>query len=158
MLKSFLIILLAGLLMTACAEKETNPLLIEWDTPFGTPPFDQIKTEHYLPAFKSAIEKHNTEIEAITSNTGEPTFENSVEALEYSGADLTKVERIFNAMTGAMISDELQKVSKEVSPLLSKHNDDVNLNPKLFERIKAVYDQKDQLNLSDEQKVLLDKK
>lgn len=141
----------------ACSSKDTNPLLTEWETSFNTPPFDKINNEHYLPAFKEAIKQHKKEIDAIVRNNQEPTFENTIEALEYSGVLLTKISRVFFAMTEAMTSNELQAISKEVTPMLSKHNDDINLNPGLFKKVKAVYDKKDQLELNSEQNILLDK-
>ena len=134
-----------------------NPLLTEWNTPFSTPPFDKIKTEHYLPAFEKAIELHNKEINKITNNTDEPTFKNTIEALEYSGALLKRVNRVFSAMTGAMNNEELQKISKIIEPKLSKHDDDINLNTKLFIRVKKIYDNRNKLNLTTEQKKVLEK-
>lgn len=138
--------------------KETqNPFLTEWDTPFGTPPFDKIKQEHYLPAFKEGIKAQEAEIDAIVNNSEEPTFENTIEELEYSGSLLTKVSRVFFALTECMTNDTLQGIYKEVSPMLSKQNDDINLNPGLFARIKSVYDNKEKFNLNKEQQMLLDK-
>ena len=133
-----------------------NPFLEEWNTPFGTPPFDKIKNEHYLPAFKAGIEEQNKEINAIVNNTEEPTFDNTIVELEYSGGTLDRVSRVFFAMTEAMTNDDLQAITKEVSPLLSKHNDDINLNPELFARIKSVYENKDKFNLNTEQEKLLE--
>src|SRR5690554_5069841 len=127
MKKSLTIIFIIGIIIMACSSNENqNPFLTEWDTPFGTPPFDKIKLEHYLPAFKEGIKQHKTEIENIINNTEEPTFENTIEALEYSGALLTKVSRVFFAMTSSMTNDQMQAIAKEVSPMLSKHNDDIN--------------------------------
>lgn len=153
-----MILITVSLLLSSCSSnKENNPLLEKWDTPFGTPPFDEIKNEHYLPAFKEAVKAHDVEITKITNLSDEPSFANTIEALEYSGETLTNVRNVFNAMTGSMNSDELQAISKEVVPLLSKHNDDINLNASLFKRIKIVYKQKNDLNLSIEQKTLLEK-
>ncbi len=134
-----------------------NPLLQNWETPFGTPPFGEIKTEHYLPAFQEAIKLHNEEILKIASNEQEPSFENTIEALEYSGDKLKQVQRVFSAMNGAMNNSEMTNLSKEISPMLSKHNDDINLNEKLFGRIKSVFDQKENLNLTTEQEKVLEK-
>ena len=147
----------SSLIFSGCAEKGQNPLLMAWDTPFQTPPFDLIKTEHYMPAFKEAIKLHNHEISAIASNTETPTFENTVVALDQSGEILRRVNRVFSAMNSAMSTDELQAISKEVSPILSKHKDDINLNTKLFERVKAVYDARESLELNTEQNRLLEK-
>lgn len=136
--------------------QNSNPFFDQWNTPFGTPPFDKIKNEHYLPAYKAGIEEQNKEIEAIVNNSEAPTFENTIEELEYSGSLLTKVSRVFFAMTEAMTNDELQAITKEVSPMLSKHNDDINLNPELFARIKSVYENKDKFDLNTEQNKLLE--
>lgn len=155
-MKRIIMIMFAlSLLFNSCGKEETNPLLAEWDTPFETTPFDKIKTEHYLPAFKVAINAHDKEIEAIINNSEEATFENTIEALDYSGALLTRVQRVFSAMNSAMSNEEMQTISKEVSPMLSKHTDDVNLNEKLFERVKQVYDKKESLDLTTEQNKLL---
>ncbi|MGD8305384.1 MAG: M3 family metallopeptidase [Ignavibacteria bacterium] len=144
-----------SLLLNSCGKEETNPLLAEWDTPFETPPFDKITTENYLPAFKVAINEHDKEIEAIINNSEEATFENTIEALDYSGSLLTRVQRVFSAMNSAMSNEEMQTISKEVSPMLSKHTDDINLNEKLFERVKQVYDKKESMDLTTEQNKLL---
>lgn len=158
MKKSAILILITGIMFMACSSNENqNPFLTEWDTPFGTPPFDKIKQEHYLPAFEEGIKQHKAEVEDIVNNTEEPTFENTIEALEYSGALLTKVSRIFFAMNSSMTNDEMQAISKEVSPMLSKHNDDINLNPELFAKVKTVYDRQEQLDLNKEQQKLLEK-
>jgi len=155
-MKHILLYLLITGVLTMISAQNTNPFFEEWTTPFGTPPFDKIKNEHYLPAFKAGIEEQNKEIEAIVNNSEEPTFENTVVELEYSGTMLDRVSRVFFAMTEAMTNDELQAITKEVSPMLAKHNDDINLNPKLFERIKSVYDNKDKFDLNTEQEKLLE--
>ncbi len=152
-----MMIIAVTILLTACNGNNNNPLLEKWDTPFETPPFDEIKNEDYLPAFKEAIKLHNTEIEKITNSTEKPTFKNTIEALEYSGELLTRVRNVFGAMRGAMNSDELQAISKEIIPMLSKHQDDINLNASLFKRVKAVYDKRNDLDLTTEQKTLLNK-
>lgn len=139
------------------AAQNANPFFEEWtSTPFGTPPFDKIEQDHYLPAFEKGIEEQNAEIETIVNNEDEPTFANTIEALEYSGALLTKVSRIFFAMTSSMTNEEMQSIAKDVSPMLSKHNDDINLNPELFKRIKSVYDNRDNFELNTEQARLLE--
>ena len=157
MIKLFMLFFAGCLLFTACSKEETNPLLAEWKTPFETPPFDKIKTEHYLPAFKEAIKQHNKEIDAIVNNTDDPTFSNTIEALDYSGELLNRVKRVFFAMNEAMNNDEMTAISKEVSPMLSKHSDDINLNEKLFKRVRDVYDKREALGLNTEQNKLLDK-
>lgn len=155
MYKLSLFILISGVFFMTFSQN-SNPFFQQWDTPFGTPPFDKIEQAHYLPAFKAGIEEQNKEIEAIVNNTEEPTFENTIVALEYSDGLLTKVSNVFFAMLSSMTNDEMQAISKEVSPMLSKHNDDIKLNPELFARIKTVYENQDEFDLNTEQKRLLD--
>jgi len=161
-------ILLAALavLTVACAKKEAppapsapteNPFLSAWTTPFETPPFDKIKTAHYLPAFEAGMAAHKKEIAAIVDNTEAPGFANTIEAFEKSGALLTKVGNVFFNLTSADTNEEMQKIEATVAPLLSKHQDDINLDPKLFARVKTVQDGKDKLALTPEQAMLLDK-
>lgn len=149
----------AGLLFTlfSCQKKEANPLLVEFNTPFNVPPFDQIKPEHFEPAFIEAMKQQKLEIEAILSNNEEPTFENTILELEYSGSLLRKVSSIFYPLNSALISPQMQAISQVVAPLISGHNDDINLNPSLFEKVKTVYNKKDEMNLNGEQQMLLDK-
>ena len=156
-MKRILMILISSfILITACNMEETNPFLTEWNTPFGTPPFEKINNEHYLPAYEAALKAQNEEIEAIINSKDEPTFENTIVALDQTGSLLKKVSRVFGAMNGAMSSEEIQSISKEISPKITKHNDDINLNEKLFNRVKAVYDKKETLGLNVEQNKLLD--
>jgi peptidyl-dipeptidase Dcp len=154
-----ILMLSAGLLFTlfSCQKKEANPLLVEFNTPFNVPPFDQIKPEHFEPAFIEAMKQQKLEIEAILSNNEEPTFENTILELEYSGSLLRKVSSIFYPLNSALISPQMQAISQVVAPLISGHNDDINLNPSLFEKVKAVYNKKDEMNLNGEQQMLLDK-
>jgi len=157
-MKRLIMLLFAGaLLFTSCSTEEKNPLLTKWDTPFETPPFDKITTDHYLPAFEKAINVHNEEIDKIVKNSEEATFTNTIEALDYSGGLLKRVRRVFSAMNSAMSNEEMQIISKEVSPMLSKHSDDINLNENLFTRVKVVYEKKEILGLNTEQNKLLDK-
>ncbi len=146
-----------GLMLWSCAKEESNPFFSEYDTPFGVPPFSKIKEEHFMPAFKEGMKQQKREIEAIINNPETPTFENTIEAMERSGALLTKVSDVFDNLTSANTNDNLQEIAKEVTPLLSGHNDDINLNPNLFERVKQVYDKKDEIALSGEQSALLEK-
>lgn len=136
---------------------EDNPLLSAFDTPFQVPPFDKIKEEHYLPAYKEGIKRQKKEIEAIVNNPEPPTFANTIAALDKSGLLLKDVNFIFKAMKSANTSPRLQEIAKDISPLKSGHKDDILLNAKLFQRVKAVYDQKDRLNLSEEQAMALEK-
>ncbi len=149
----------AALLLPACNsnQQEMNPLLSGFDTPFGVPPFDQIEYEHYMPAFLEAMEMQNTEIDEIISNEAVPTFENTIAALDYSGAKLDAVTNIFYNIKSANTSDTMQVIAKELVPIRSAHKSNINLNADLFERIKTVYDQKDTLELTEEQMMLLDK-
>ena len=150
----FLLLFIAGLLCS-CLKQEENPLLSEFDTPFQVPPFDKIQEEHYLPAFKEGMEQQNMEIEVIVNNPEIPTFENTIEAMESTGSLLRKVGSVFGVLNGSMTNDNMQKIAKEVAPLESKHQDNIWLNYKLFQRIKAVYEQKDKLDLTAEQNTLL---
>ncbi len=129
-----------------------------FNTKYNTAPFSEIKNEDYLPAFQKGIDLAKAEIDTIVNNTAVPTFENTIEALDFSGAVLDRISSIFFNLNSAETTDELQKIAQEVSPLLSEFGNDIRLNPKLFTRVKAVYNQKDQLNLNPEQTTLLDKK
>ncbi len=133
-----------------------NPLIAEWTTPFGVPPFDIIKNKHYLPAFKYAITVHDAEIEVIVANTEAPNFKNTVEAFELSGALLVKVSNVFFNLEAANTNDSLKEISTEMAPVLSEHDDNIMLNEKLFARIKTVYNEVDRKTLSDEENRLLD--
>jgi Zn-dependent oligopeptidase len=126
--------------------------------PYNTAPFLDIKTKDFLPAIKSGIEKAKSEIDTIASNAETPTFKNTIEALDYSGEELDRISSIFFNLNSAETTDEIQKIAQEVSPLLSEFSNDITLNDHLFKRVKAVYDSKANLNLTTEQKTLLDKK
>ncbi len=133
-----------------------NPLLQEWDTPYGVPPFDKIKDEHYEPAFDAAMKEQNDNILNIIENKEEPTFENTIEALDFSGLLLSKVGGVFYNMLSSNTSDSLQAIAQRISPKISKHSDEIVMNAKLFEKVKAVYAEKDQLGLNEEQSMLLE--
>ncbi|MCP5050596.1 MAG: M3 family metallopeptidase [bacterium] len=138
-------------------EKDSgNPFLSEFNTPFGVPPFDKIKVEHYVPAYKEGIKRQQTEIEAISSNTEAPTFANTIEAFERCGATLMRVRNVFESLKESVTNQDMQDIAKEVAPLVSRHTDSIFLNGKLFARINAVHEQKDKLNLTVEQFKLLD--
>jgi Zn-dependent oligopeptidase len=130
----------------------------KFTTKHDTAPFSQIKNEDFMPAFKEAIENARKEIDAIINNIDAPTFENTIEALSFSGATLDRISSIFFNLHSAETNDEIQMIALEVSPLLSEFGNDIRLNKDLFERVKAVHDQKDSLNLTTEQQTLLDKK
>ncbi|WP_321826525.1 M3 family metallopeptidase [Maribacter dokdonensis] len=131
-----------------------NPLLSQFDTA----PFSKIKNEHFKPAFLHSIDEARAEIDAITENTDAPTFENTIEALEFSGQQLDRISSVFFNLNSAETNEEIQKIAQEISPLLSEFGNDITLNEALFKRVKAVYDQKDNLELTVEQNTLLDKK
>ena len=129
-----------------------------FNTKYNTAPFSKIKNEDFLPAFQKGIELAKAEIDAIVRNPIKPTFENTIEALAFSGDILDRISSIFFNLNSAETSDEMQKIAQEVSPLLSEFGNDIRLNPDLFARVKAVYEQKEHLNLNPEQTILLDKK
>ncbi|WP_412477110.1 M3 family metallopeptidase [Flavobacterium sp. TBRC 19031] len=129
-----------------------------FQTKHNTAPFSQIKIEDYQPAFEENIAKARAEIDAIINNPESPTFENTIEALDFAGQALDRLSSIFFNLNSAETSDEMQKIAQEVSPLLTAFGNDITLNEDLFKRVKAVYEQKDQLNLAPEQATLLDKK
>ncbi len=133
-------------------------LTSKFSTKHDTAPFAQIKNEDFFPAFTDAIEMARKEIHDIIENTSEPTFENTIEALDYSGERLDRLSSIFFNLNSAETNDEIQKIAQEVSPLLTAFGNDITLNSELFARVKKVYDLKDSLNLTDEQRMLLDKK
>ena len=141
---------------TAPAKAEENPFFVEWTAPFGVPPFERIKPEHYLPAYAKGIAEHDAEIAAIADCAEAPTFANTIEALEASGALLNKVAPVFNNQDGALTNDEIQKIAEQVAPMMSAHQDDILLNGKLFARVEALYEKRDALGLSVEQKTLLE--
>ncbi len=154
MVKKFLIAGSILVLMTSCNMK--NPLLRESKAPYGAPEFDKIKTEHYLPAFEIAIAEAKEEIDAIVNNEEAPTFENTVEAMEFSGKTLNRVSGIFYALMNAHTNDEMQVIAETVSPKLTEFSMYVSLNEKLFERVKSVYEQRESLNLEKDQAKLLE--
>lgn len=135
-----------------------NILNSNFDTAHQTAPFSKIKNEDFLPAFKKAIKDAKAEIDEITNNTEVPTFENTIEALDFSGEQLDRISSIFFNLNSAETNDTIQKIAQEVSPLLSEFSNDITLNETLFKRVKTVYDKKDGLNLNTEQQTLLDKK
>ncbi|MCR4829521.1 MAG: M3 family metallopeptidase [Bacteroidales bacterium] len=159
MKRNLLIIsLMALVLATGCKKKENmeNPFFGEWNTPYNIPDFEKIKPEHYLPAFEEGIRQHEQEIEAIANNADEPTFENTIEALEYSGQLLNEVSSVFFNLSESNNTDEMEAIAEEITPKLTAHEDDIMLNEQLFSRVKAVYDQRESLGLNPEQMRLLE--
>ncbi len=137
--------------MTLVACNNANPLLEQPNTPFGVPAFDQVKLEHYMPAFEAAIAQKKAEVEAIANNEAEPTFENTIVALDRTGELLDRVEGVFFNVLEADGNDDMNAIAEQVSPMLSELSDGIILNEPLFKRVKAVYDQRDQLGLTPEQ-------
>lgn len=132
-----------------------NPFLEKYLTPHSTVPFDKIKAEHFEPAIEKGIEENRNEIDAITNNPESPDFANTIIAFEKSGSLLNRVTTVFGNLLSAETNDTLQEIAKKVMPLLSEHSNNITLNEKLFSRIKSVYEQKDKLHLSTEQRQLL---
>ncbi|SNS98278.1 peptidyl-dipeptidase Dcp Metallo peptidase. MEROPS family M03A [Ekhidna lutea] len=133
-----------------------NPFYQEWQTPYGVPPFDQIKDEHYMQAFEDGMAQQLEEVNAIASNEEEPTFENTITAFEKSGDLLNKVSNVFFNLTSAHTNDSLQGISRVISPRLSAHSDNIFLNADFYARVKALFDQREELDLTIEQAKLLD--
>jgi peptidyl-dipeptidase Dcp len=159
MRKPFLLLLALAIPAILCsfAPQADNPLLGKFTAPFGAPPFEKIRIEHYKPAYLEAMRLHREEIGAIAGNPDAPTFANTIEALEASGDLLTSVDNVFRSMSSANTSDELQEIAQEIAPIQSAHYDEILFNEKLFARIKAVYDRRDKIDLNQEQKRLLEK-
>ncbi|WP_184413899.1 peptidyl-dipeptidase Dcp [Xanthomonas translucens] len=139
------------------APAAANPLLSASTLPFQAPPFDKIKDADYQPAFEEGMKQHLAEIRKIADNPEPATFANTIEALERSGETLNRVQRIFFGLVQADTNDERQKIQEAVAPKLAEHQDEINLDPKLFARIKTIYDQRDTLNLDPEQKRLVER-
>ena len=146
----------AAIVCGSAMAKGGNPFLGKYTTPFGIPPFEQIKVEHYKPAFVKGMEEHKKEIDAIVNNKKPATFENTIAALDRCGELLNKVASVFYGQNSACTSDEMQAVSREISPLLSQHSDDITMNAALFKRVKYVYDHQSEEKLDKEQKKLLE--
>ena len=134
-----------------------NPFFTEWTTPFGVPPWAEIHEDHFLPAFERAIAEARAEVEAIAQNPEAPTFENTLVELDGSGLMMDKVGGVFFTLSGAETNDRIQEIAREVAPMRSNLRDDRLMNPQLFERVKAVYEQRDDLELDTEQLTLLEK-
>lgn len=139
------------------AQASQNPFFNTWDTPFGAPPFDEIKTEHFMPAFKETMLEHKSEIKAITTNERTPDFDNTIAAMELAGSGLSRVSRVFFNLTGTESNDELQALQREVSPMLTRHGNEIRMNEDLFKRVLAVYQAREEANLTPEQLRLLER-
>lgn len=157
----FPLMMAAAIAFSSCGSQNeqiaNNPLLEEFNTPFGAPPFDKIKNSHFKPAFEEAFKQHNLEIEAIVKNTEEPTFENTILALENAGELLSRVSTVFGNLNSAHTNDSLKALSVELAPIRSAHSDNISLNDTLFLRVKSVYENRESFNLNPEQMMLLEK-
>ena len=142
---------------TAATSEAANPLFTASTLPFGYPPFDKIRDEHFTPAFEKGMAENAAEIEAIANNAEAATFDNTIVAMERSGELLDRVQTIFFSLAGANTNDALEKIQSEMAPKLSAHRDAIALNSKLFERVKSLYDQRDNLGLDAESKYLLER-
>ena len=143
--------------LVACKEAETNPLLADFKTPFQTPPFHSIRHEHYLPAFKAAIEEAKKEIDAIAHSETTPDFGNTIEALSQGGERLSVISSIFFNLNSAETDEKMQQIARDVSPLVTDFYNDILFNERLFQRVKQVYEQHENLDLTPEQQMLLEK-
>lgn len=149
--------MILALTATACMKQACeNPFFCEWKTPFGVPPFDKIKNQHFKPAMLRGMEEETAAVNAIINNGEAPTFDNTIKALQYTGELLDKVQSVFGAFISANTNDSLQALNKEMSPLFSKHRDDIALNEKLFERVKSVYENREQYKFSHEESKLIE--
>ena len=128
-----------------------NPFLTEYTTPFQVPPFDQIKNEHYMPAFEAGIAEQQAEVEAIVDNAEPASFENTILPFDKSGKILSRVSNVFFNLNECLTNDEMVAIAEQVLPMLSKHSDAIMMNPKLFERIDYVYQHRNEMGLDDQQ-------
>lgn len=163
MKKTIVALATTGILLFSCGTSDEktdsmNPFFEAYNTPFEVPPFDKIKNEHFAPALREGMRIQQQEIDAIANNSEEPTFENTIEAMENSGRLLSRTSIVFSNLNSANTSDELQAIAREMAPEFSKHGDNISLNEKLFARVKAVWDNKDGLGLNEVQHKLLEKR
>ena len=151
----------ASLALASCDGGSTvadeNPFFTEWSTPFGMPPFDKIKTEHFIPAFEKGMELENAEIDAIIANTEAPTFDNTIVPYTESGEFTSRVSGAYGALTSSMMNDDLKAVQEKLSPMMTRHNNAISMNDKLFARIKTVYENMDSAGLDPQQRRLTEK-
>jgi peptidyl-dipeptidase Dcp len=159
MKKLFLIsalLLIVGCQQQSNMDPNINPFFQEWNTPYEVPPFMDIKDEHYMPAYQKGMEENLSEIDLIVNNPEEPTFANTIEELERTGKLLTKVARVFSNLASSNTNPKLQELQRELSPMLSAHYDKISLNEGLFNRVEAVWQEKESLDLTSEQRKLLE--
>src|SRR5690554_3405763 len=159
-MKKLFLISMASMALIACTKTETTEkgtiFMTAFDTPFGAPPFDKISVDDYVPAFEAGMRQQAAEIDSIVNNPEPPTFENTMLALDNSGSVLSRVSAVFYGLEGTDTNEEMQEIKSEMSPKLTAHNDNINLNEQLFERIKTVYDNASSHNLTPEQYRLLE--
>lgn len=151
------ILLITSIIMAAVSCNTNNPFLTGWDTPYGIPDFTQIQEKHYIPAIEMGIRQQQGEIDAIIANPDAPTFENVVEAYERSGAILDRVSMVLFNISESDATESLQKIVEEALPLISVHSDNIFMNPYFFKKVEALYNQIDELDLNQEQKMTLKK-
>lgn len=161
MKKTMTLLVLSSILLIGCGKKDANdqladnPFLQEWNTPFNVPPFDKIDTSDYIPAFEEGMRQQNAEIDSIINNSEDPTFENTILAMENSGQLLNKVSAVFFNLAECLNNPTMEAIAEEIYPKLSAHSDNISMNPKLFERVKYVYDRKDTRKYTPEEYRLL---
>jgi peptidyl-dipeptidase Dcp len=159
--KKLITALVVGTVILSGCNKETeekmNPFLSEYTTPFGVPPFDKIKNEHFIPAFEEGMKMQREEIDLIVNNSDAPTFENTIEALDKSGELLSKVNGVFFRLHSAETNDELDSIARVIMPVLTAHNSSISLNPELFDRVRILHENAESLDLSEEQAMVLKK-
>ena len=161
--KRMSLLLVAAVILASCnkpkenkMQTEQNPFYQEWETPYKVPPFEKIKDEHYVKAFEKGMQEQLAEVEAIAENEAAPTFKNTLEAYEKSGKLLKKVSNVFFNLSSANTNDSLQGIARVISPKLSAHNDNIFLNSDFYKRVKTLYDQREQMDLTKEQAKLLE--
>ena len=156
----FLIMGFSGLIFSSCRNQsdadKTNPFFAEYNTPFNVPPFEKVMAKHYMPAFEKGMTEGKKDIQDLVMNQEEPNFDNTIGALDKAGELLTRVSQVFFAQASANTNDSLQNIEMEISPKLAGYNDEIQLNPDLFKRVKQVYDNQGKYNLNSEQKFILE--
>ena len=155
-MKKTIIMAAAVAMLCGCAKKSDNPLFNEFTAPYGIAPFSEITIEHYREGMLKGMEEQKAEIEAIVNNTEEPTFENTIAAMDRSGELMRKVRGTFSPLSSSNSTDEMRALEKELSPMFSSHSDDIYMNAELFARVKAVYEQREGLGLNAEQQKVLE--
>lgn len=149
--------LLLVFVLTGVFAQSSNPFFEEWKTPFGSPPFNEIHEDHYVPAFEEGIRRHAAEIDAITNNPEAPTFENTIAAFDRAGALLNRVSPVFSGLRSAETNQRLQEIARQTTPMLTAHYNAIRLNEALFKRIQTVYDNREKLGLDREQMIMVEK-